>query len=310
MKVDDLDCSWRPALVDSDPQGNLTSYLVAEDVVDDLLDNSDGQKGNTLWSALKPIVEGSGELREITPIPLANEIELLAGDIRLAEFEAELNTLWGECFQRKIRGFRGTAALSALVNAISSSRKSSIVLYDTGPNIGALNRAILLDCDYFVVPAACDLFSLRAIKTLGHTLVEWVNSLKMLDGIAPDRLYFLPGEPKLLGYVAQRFRVYASEVARNYAQFLPRIEKSVKEDLIVVLERVDAALTAEVMSPLRLGQIQDFGSLANGAQREGRAIWSTESGTQGQRDIAQADFHELAKVIATGMHLVKATAES
>ena len=47
-------------LVDSDPQCNLTSYLVEESVVDDLLDNSDGNGGRTIWSSLKPIVEATG----------------------------------------------------------------------------------------------------------------------------------------------------------------------------------------------------------------------------------------------------------
>ena len=47
-------------LVDSDPQCNLTSYLVEEDVVDDMLDRSDSDDGKTLWSALKPVVEATG----------------------------------------------------------------------------------------------------------------------------------------------------------------------------------------------------------------------------------------------------------
>ena len=54
-------------LVDSDPQCNLTSYLVEDSVVNDLLDNSDSDHGQTLWTALKPIVESSGLVRPITP---------------------------------------------------------------------------------------------------------------------------------------------------------------------------------------------------------------------------------------------------
>ena len=60
-------------LVDSDPQCNLTSYLVEESVVDDMLDNSDGASGRTVWSAVKPIVEATGELREIEPLPLSRK---------------------------------------------------------------------------------------------------------------------------------------------------------------------------------------------------------------------------------------------
>src|SRR6476619_6460080 len=55
----------RILLVDSDPQGNLTSYLVEESVVDDLLDNADTDRGQTLWSAVKPIVEATGEIKQI-----------------------------------------------------------------------------------------------------------------------------------------------------------------------------------------------------------------------------------------------------
>lgn len=159
-------------LVDSDPQCNLTSYLVEESVVDDLLDNSDGHAGRTVWSAVKPIVEATGELRDIEPFQLSKpRLFLLPGDIRLSEFEVELNQFWSDCFQRRLKGFRGTMALSALVDHVCNSANIDAVFFDSGPNIGALNRVILLDCDYFIVPAACDVFSVRALKTLGHTLV-------------------------------------------------------------------------------------------------------------------------------------------
>ena len=61
----------RVLLVDTDPQCNLTSYLFEDSVVDDLLDNSDGPNGRTIWSALKPVVEGVGETRSIEPYETA-----------------------------------------------------------------------------------------------------------------------------------------------------------------------------------------------------------------------------------------------
>ena len=92
----------RVLLVDSDPQGNLTSYLIEENVVDDLMDQSDTESGGTLWSAVKPIVEAEGQVKTIDAIPLSQENAfLLPGDIRLSEFEAELNDFWGQCYQRK-----------------------------------------------------------------------------------------------------------------------------------------------------------------------------------------------------------------
>lgn len=47
----------RVLLIDSDPQCNLTSYLVDGEVVDDLLDTSDEPGGRTVWSAVKPIID-------------------------------------------------------------------------------------------------------------------------------------------------------------------------------------------------------------------------------------------------------------
>jgi len=107
--------------VDADPQCNLTSYLVDSAVVDDLLDHSDQSKGSTIWSALKPVVEGLGEVKFIRPIELPTSgCFLLPGDIRLSDFEAELNEFWSQSLQRKVRGFNGTAALSLVVSKICS----------------------------------------------------------------------------------------------------------------------------------------------------------------------------------------------
>ena len=50
----------RVLLVDSDPQCNLTSYLLDDQVVDDLLDQADSEEGQTLWSAVRPVSEATG----------------------------------------------------------------------------------------------------------------------------------------------------------------------------------------------------------------------------------------------------------
>lgn len=247
-------------LVDSDPQGNLTSYLVEESVVDDLLDKADSPQGGTLWSAVKPIVEASGEIKPIQAIERLTNIFLLPGDVRLSEFEQELSPLWNESFQRKQKGFRGTTALSRVVNQAARDHEIDFVFYDAGPNIGPLNRVILLDCDAFIVPAACDLFSLRALKTLGRTLVTWIEDWQTILELAPDDMYLLPGLPKFLGYIPQRYRVWGGAPAADYSKYLPRIEKSIGADVVAVLKRADARLVPESATGNQLGQIKDFGT--------------------------------------------------
>lgn len=294
----------RVLLVDSDPQGNLTAHLVEESVVNDLLDNSDSEAGRTVWSALKPIVEADGDIRDIDPIEMAGGIYLAPGDIRLAEFERELSDFWADCFQRKPKGFRGASALSRVVDQLAARVGAQIVFYDTGPNIGPLNRAILLDCDYFVVPAACDLFSLRAMKTLGHTLAGWVQEWKNVSDFAPDGVALIKGRPHPLGYVTQRFRVYGGEPTTAYAKLLPRLEKAMQEDVLEVLRRIDPALVANATAPLRIGEVKDMGQLANASQQKGVAIWNTDSGTAEQRAAARVPFVELANSILQRIGIV------
>lgn len=286
---------FKVLVVDSDPQCNLTAQLVEESVVNDLLDASDTADGTTIWSGLKPIVEATGNVRPIEPIETGLGIYLLPGDIRLAEFEQELSPLWADCFQRKLKGFRGTTALSALVDDVCRRYEIDYVFYDSGPNIGPLNRVILLDCDGFIVPAACDVFSLRALKTVGHTLASWIRDWKTISELAPDGIDVLPGRPKLLGYIPQRFRIYAGGPTTEHAEMLPQIEKSMHSDLVVLLRRIDPALVVE--KPTKLGEVKDFGGLAVAAQKQGTSIARVNSGTADQRAAARSVFDHIAQNI-------------
>jgi cellulose biosynthesis protein BcsQ len=288
----------RVLLVDADPQCNLTSYLIAEDVLDTWLDESDGPTGRTLWTSMRPIVQGTGDVHRIEPVePGLSRVLLVPGDIRLSDFEQELTQMWSDCFQRKLRGLRGTGALSQLVNHICRAHGVDFVFYDCGPNVGPLNRVVLLDCDFFVVPAACDLFSIRALKTLGQTLASWVSDWHMIDRVAPDGVYMLPGRPRFLGYIPQHFRVYRGQVARGYAKYMAQIERHVASDVVKVLRNIDKSLAPKQFVQSKLGEIKDFGTLANEAQIEGVPLAAAAAGTPGQRNQARASFEAIAKRI-------------
>ena len=60
-------------------------------------------------------------------------------------------------------------------------------------NIGPLNRVLLLDSDFFIVPVACDLFSVRALSTLGQSLKRWTIDWETIAGLAPDEADLLKG---------------------------------------------------------------------------------------------------------------------
>jgi cellulose biosynthesis protein BcsQ len=287
----------RVLLIDSDPQCNLTSYLVEDAVVDRLLDQSDSDQGQTIWSAVKPVADGTGDYRSVSPIEVRDGLFLLPGDVRLAEFEQELHALWADCLLRKPRGFRGVVALSQLVNETAARLGADYVFYDSGPNIGALNRSILLDCDYFAIPAACDLFSVRAIRTLGVTLRNWVRDWKVISALAPDGAYLFPGEPRLLGYIPQRYRAYGGRPATEYARFIPMIERAVQGDVVELLKRVSPSLLPPRIDALKLGEVKDFGAAAPVSQRTGVPITEADNISAEQQQVAFETFLGIADEI-------------
>jgi cellulose biosynthesis protein BcsQ len=290
------DMGRRVLLVDTDPQCNLTSYLIADDVVDNLLDKADSDSGNTIWSALRPISEATGGFKLVKPLatPVAN-LSLLPGDIRLSEFEVDLSEFWAQSFQRKIKGFRGTAAISELADAVAEKLGADYIFYDSGPNIGALNRCILLDCDYFIVPVACDLFSVRALRTLGRTLVSWIQDWQTISALAPEETPLLAGKPKFLGYVPGGFRVYGGAMAQQHSHYLSQIEKDIYSQVVTLLRKADPDLAQGSMSQFKLGEIKDFASLVPASQREGRPLYAVSAGTPAQRATARQAFMTLAK---------------
>ena len=288
----------RVLLVDSDPQCNLTSYLVAAEVVDDLLDNSDSPQGRTVWSAVKPLSEALGGVMQVQPIEVGIEgLYLVPGDIRLSEFEVDLGNFWSECLQRKARGFRGTTAISDLVDVLCNGLQIDYVLYDSGPNIGSLNRVILLDCDYFIVPVACDLFSLRALKTLGRTMVDWITTWETIADLAPEGTSLLPGRPTFLGYIPEGFRTYGGAPTHQHSYYLAQIEKEVHGQIVSLLRKVDPALVVSRRTGHKLGEVKDFGALVPASQRNGRPIYSVDAGSPRQRRIALQVFKSLARTI-------------
>jgi cellulose biosynthesis protein BcsQ len=284
-------------VVDGDPQGNLTSYLLEDDVVNDLLDNSDSSGGRTLWSALKPVSEGTGAPQPIEPYDIQSKFFLVPGDVRLAEFEAELSDFWTECFARRVRGLRGTQSLSAVVSDVAAVAEVDLVLYDSGPNVGPLTRVMLLDSDFFAIPAAWDLFSTRAVKTLGHILERWIRDWMAISSLFPPELITIPGQPRLIGYIPQQFRIWGGAPTSSFADMMPAIERAVSEDVVARLASLDQGLVAHARSPLKLPEIRSFGGAASAAQTAGQPLWLAAGMGEPQRRDAEAAFSALADAV-------------
>lgn len=283
-------------LVDSDPQCNLTSYLLADDVVDDLLNESSESDGQTIWSAVRPIVNNTGPGRLVEPIAVG-DLELLPGDIRLSEFEEFLYDSWTDSLKRRLGALRAITSISALVDQIHRQSPLDYVFYDTGPNIGALNRVLLLDSNYFVVPVACDLYSMRALATLGQAMSRWIFDAETIAAIAPDHASLLTAKPALLGYIPQRFKVYGQNMVEEASFYLREIKSRIQEDVAAVLRKQEERLAPPRSVDPMLGQVKDLASLVQAAQREGVPIWDCSRATPSQAKSTRSAFRKIAKRI-------------
>jgi cellulose biosynthesis protein BcsQ len=289
------DLGYKVLLVDADPQCNLSAYLIEAAVLDDLLDKSDDpDKGETLWSAVKPVVDGTGEVKRIEPIELRTDLFLIPGDIRLSDFENKLASYWTECFRRDVHAFRGTTAVSSLVSSACLDNKFDFVFFDTGPNIGALNRSILLDCDFFIIPVAYDLFSVRALRTLGRSLYDWIKDWRTVLSLDPKNVPLLPGAPQFLGYIPQNYSVYRGGVASHQSRYVALLDRGIASDIVGVLRVLGLIPPRRIH---KLGEIKDFGQLVPASQREGHPLSETSAGTPKQRQEAATAFKHIAKRI-------------
>ena len=283
-------------LIDSDPQCNLTSYLLSDDVVDELLNNSNNQRGQTIWSAVKPVIDSTGSVH-LVKLTNIGDILLLPGDIRLSEFEEFLGDAWADGFKRRIGALRATSSISYLITNLCKEHGFDFVFFDTGPNIGPLNRVLLLDSDFFIVPVACDLFSTRALTTLGQAVKKWIIDAKTINAIAPDDSMLLKGRPDFLGYIPQGFRVYGQNMTRAANSYFREIKSRVYDDVSSVLREIDAELAPKRSIDPMIGKVQDLGSLVQTAQREGVSIWDCSDGNQSLKKKAKKSFSEIAKKI-------------
>lgn len=287
----------RVLLVDTDPQCSLSSFFLVETYLDELLDKSESKEGNTLWTALRPVSEGTGSIAPINAIKTSEGLHVVVGDIRLSHFENSLANCWNLCFSRDRRGYNCTTALSQLVDDLVQKTKADFVFFDAGPNIGPLNRAVLLDCSHFIIPAACDLFSTRALKTLGFALSEWVTSWKRIAEMGPEGTPLLSGSPQLIGYVPQGFRVYRGTMAEAPFSVLAKLSNRVVEFVWKPLQEAYGVSTKERPTRLKLGEVKFFGELATRGQNQGASLWSVAGGNADGKREARKVFADMAKRI-------------
>lgn len=216
---------------DLDPQANLTSMFVDDDRLEALW--PEGAHTKTVFGAIQPLLEGTGDIASPHVESITEHIGLLVGDLALSTSEHELTSQWPDCLDRKPRAFRVLSAFWRVLEQAAQERGASVVLVDVGPNLGAINRAALIAAEHVIIPLAADLYSLQGLRNLGPTLRRWRDEWSERRPRNPvEGLSLPPGQMMPAGYVLMQHAVRLDRPVKAYDRWMARIPAVYREAVL------------------------------------------------------------------------------
>jgi chromosome partitioning protein len=218
-----VELGQRVVLLDLDPQSNLTAMCLPEDRLEQLWPDSP-EHPQTILGSIRPIVRGLGDLQEPHVENLRDGLAIVPGDLGLSSFEDKLSDAWPRALARDEAAFRTLSAFHRAAGLAAERHVADVVLFDVGPNLGAINRAALLAVDFVVTPLAPDLFSMQGLRNLGPTLRDWRAGWQDRLLRSPDPGLALPaGHMVPLGYVLMQAVMRLSRPVKAYAKWVSRL---------------------------------------------------------------------------------------
>lgn len=290
----------RVLAVDVDPQANLTSAFLDEDILERIW--LDGDAANTLFRCIAPLL-GVGDIRAAEIQQITPQLGLVAGDLALSGFEDQLSSQWPDSMgdSNLYRPFRVLTAFWQVAQAAAESFEADLILFDVGPNLGAINRSALIASDHVIIPLGADLFSLQGLRNLGPALRSW-RALwrKRLDNW-PDPAFALPrGQMEVIGYISQQHSVRLSRPVKAYDKWLAKIPREYRNS---VVNRPAQKVPDMKSDPNCLAMLKHYRSLVPLAQEARKPMFrlTVADGAIGAHanaaTLAYGDFRDLARTI-------------
>jgi chromosome partitioning protein len=301
-------------IVDLDPQANLTAAFLDEDRIEMIW--GEQNEGSTIYTCVKPLTS-VGDIKEPKLQEIASNLYLLPGDVNLSSYEDALSNEWPNSMgdNNLYRPMRILSSFWQVMQMAATKIQADIILVDIGPNLGAINRSVLVATDYVAIPLGADLFSLQGLKNLGPTLKSWKSLWQKRlsnwnDSVeqASHSSFQLPqGKMQPIGYLCQQHSVRLDRPVKAYDKWVNRIPNVYRES--VLGEQNDTNITPEI-DPYCLATIKHYRSLIPMGQEHRKPIFNLTSadGAIGSHASAatdaKKDFKQLAEKIAKEIGLV------
>ena len=174
-----------------------------------------------------------------------------------------------------------------------------------GPSLGAINRSVLLACDYFITPMSSDIFSLLALENIGVSINKWRtdfnNALERIEDEDRKDVEHLKChcDIKFLGYVEQQYITKTDSgtrrAVRAYETILKQIPKAMAEKVVTPIncDKYDSV-------NYKLGSIPNYYSLIPMSQNAHKPLFSlmNSDGVVGAHYQKVSDFKGLMSGIS------------
>ena len=267
--------NMRVLLIDADPQCNATQAMLSDDECDSIYLKKSSQH-KTIFDYLAQIEAGEpsivGPIRPLLGTANGFRVDLIPGHPKMSLVEDKLSSAWNDLQAGTPSGLRISNWCSQLFNETES--QYDVIAFDVGPSLGALNRTVILSCDYIVTPLGCDIFSILGIQNISSWIKGWKRQYERAIGnIGEDRPEILDMYPvirkteeqfRFIGYSIQQYVTKTFKTGKRPVRAYDRIMKQIPSTVKQYLDSLKPAMLSD--DDLDLGHIPFLYSLVPLAQ--------------------------------------------
>ena len=287
-------------VIDADPQCNATQYMFDDKKLSYFYEET---SSFTIYDVIRPLSLGKGYSKDLRVTESSRfGVDVLPGDPRLALTEDLLAKDWGAAIGGDSRGMRTTLMFAELMKRCENY---DLVLFDVGPSLGSINRAVLLASDFFVAPMSIDIFSVKAIDNIAAWMSKWsrqwdvgVENVDDPEEVDTD----LARDLGFIGYASQHYIAKADSTgAKRAVNAYEKIMRQFEDIVSAELSRI--APPPKGVKKLSLGSIPNLHSLIPMSQSARAPVFSLKAsdGVRGAHFTKVKDARETFGVVANAI---------
>ncbi|EIF6298064.1 ParA family protein [Clostridium perfringens] len=299
-------------LVDLDPQSNSTQIIIPEDEWRDFYGPESTKK--TIYDYFKLMDAGEPILKKYeVPIRKSEnnfKVDLIPGHPNLSIIDDLMSKSWTGAIGKDKGDLRRLNWLNQLKSFFE--KDYDFMFLDVGPSLGALNRSILLNSEYFITPMASDIFSLLGIENIAKWMKRWIefykdalaNLSKMDDNFTKEfcNEYLINNEIekscKFIGYSVQQYSKRKFKSGVRPTQAYEKVIKNINSEIIKHLSTFNKEGLCD--QDIKLGDIPYVYSIIPLSQTSNMPIFELayKDGVRGNQTSSVNEYKEFMEKIA------------